>query len=134
VSQENVELMRRGIERFNRGDEDDALLADFYDPDAVYHSREDEPDTGVYRGREAIRGLMRMWRDMFSDFSFDVDEYIDAGDVLVMSGWVRVRAHGSDADIREPYNWVVKMRSGRVVEVHEYRTKDEALKAAGLEE
>ena len=134
MSQENVELMRRGVERFNRGGEDEALLEDFYHRDAVYHSREDEPDTGIYRGREAIRDLMRMWRDMFSDFSFDVDEYIDAGDVLVLPGWVRVRARGSSADIREPYNWVAKMRDGRVVEVREYRTTDEALKAAGLSE
>src|SRR4051794_37135353 len=134
MSQENVERMRRGIERFNRGDEDDAMLEEFYDLDAVYYSREDEPDTGVYRGREAIRELMRMWRDMFSDFSFDVDEYIEAGDVLLMPGWIRVRARGSSADIREPYSWVAKMRNGVVVEVHEYRTKDEALKAVGLEE
>ena len=74
MSKENVEAMRRGIERFNRAEEDDALLEDFYDADAVYYSRADEPDTGVYRGREAIRGLMRMWRDTFAQFSFDVDE------------------------------------------------------------
>src|SRR5205807_9490082 len=109
----------------------DALLEDFYDADAVYYSRADEPDTGVYRGREAIRGLMRMWRDTFAQFSFDVDEYIDAGDVLVMPGWVSVRGRGSTAAIREPYTWVAKMRGGRVVEVREYHTKEEALEALG---
>ena len=45
MSQENVEVMRAAIERFNRGGEDDALLDEFYSPEAVYHSREDEPDT-----------------------------------------------------------------------------------------
>jgi ketosteroid isomerase-like protein len=133
MSAENVEVVRALFDAWNRGGEDDAVL-DFYDPDAVYYSREDEPDTGVYRGRAAIRELMRMWRDMFSDFSFDVDEYIDAGDTLVMPGSVRIRAHGSSADIREPYNWVAKMRDGRVLEVHEYRTKGEALEAVGRAE
>jgi hypothetical protein len=60
MSKDNVELMRAGIERFNRGGEDDALLDDLYDADAVFHSRVDEPDTGVYLGREAIRGMMRV--------------------------------------------------------------------------
>jgi ketosteroid isomerase-like protein len=134
MSQENVELMRAGIERFNRGVEDDALLDDLYDVGAVYHSRADEPDTGVYQGRDAIRELMRMWRDTFEDFWFHVDEYIDAGDTLILPGWVSVRGRGSSAEVREPYTWLVNMRDGKVIEVREYRTKDEAAGAAGLAE
>jgi hypothetical protein len=59
MSKDNVELMRAGIERFNRGGEDDALLDELYDADAVFHSRVDEPDTGVYLGR-GDPGMMRM--------------------------------------------------------------------------
>jgi ketosteroid isomerase-like protein len=125
--------MRRAIERFNRGGEDDTVLDGLYDAEAVFHSRADEPDTGIYRGREAIREMMRMWRDTFEDFQFQVDEYIDAGDTLIMPGWIRIRARRSSADVRQPYAWVVQMRNGRVVEVREYQTKDESLKAAGLE-
>jgi ketosteroid isomerase-like protein len=134
MSQGNVEIMRRAIDRFNRGGEDDALLEETYDLQAVFYSREDEPDTGVYRGREAIRGLMGMWREMFEGFSFEVDEYIEVGDTLVMPGWVSVHARGSDMAIREPYSWVAKLRDGKVLEVHEYRTRKEALKAAGVAE
>ena len=32
MSQENVEVMRAAVERFNRGGEDDALLDEFYSP------------------------------------------------------------------------------------------------------
>jgi ketosteroid isomerase-like protein len=133
-SQENVDAMREGIERFNRGGEDDAVLDDLYDADAAFHSRADEPDTGVYRGREAIRGMMRMWRDTFEDFQFRVDEYIDAGDTLILPGWVTVRARGSSAEVRQQYTWLVEMRDGRVLDVREYHTKEEALKAVGLAE
>jgi ketosteroid isomerase-like protein len=59
MSRENVDIIRELFERANRQDE--TLLDDFYDPDAVWHSRADEPDTGVYEGREAIRELWRMW-------------------------------------------------------------------------
>jgi len=134
MSQENVEAMTAAIERFNRGGEDDAVLDGLYDADAVFHSRADEPDTGVFRGREAIREMMRMWRDTFDEFRFQVDEYIEAGDTLLMPGWTIVRARGSTAEVREPYAWVVQMRDLKVVEVREYSTKDECLKAVGLAE
>ena len=134
MSQENVEAMRAGVERFNRGGEDDAVLDVLYDPDAVFRSRSDEPDTGIYRGREAIRAMMRMWRDTFEGFGFDVDEYIDFGDVLVLVGWVKVRARGSTTEVREPYAWVASMHDARVSEISEYHSKDEALKAVRLAE
>jgi ketosteroid isomerase-like protein len=73
MSQKNVEIAKEAIERFNRGD--DTMFDDLYDTDAVWYSREDEPDTGVYRGREAIRGLARMWRDTFDHARFDIDRY-----------------------------------------------------------
>jgi ketosteroid isomerase-like protein len=73
-----------------------------------------------------------MWRETFAEFRFHVDEYIDAGDALILPGWVTVRARGSGAEIREPYTWLVKMRDGRVLDVREYHTKAEAVNAAGL--
>jgi ketosteroid isomerase-like protein len=131
MSRRNVEAMKEGIARFNRGGEDDAVLDGLYDADAVFHSRQDEPDTGVYRGREAIRGMMRMWRDTLGSYRFDIDEYIDAGDTLILPGWITVRVRGSTSDIREPYAWVARMRDGKVLEIHEYRSREEALRAAG---
>jgi ketosteroid isomerase-like protein len=77
---------------------------------------------------------MRMWRDRFEDFSFHVAEYVEIGDALVMPGWINVHARGSTAAVREPYTWLARMRNGKVVQVREYRTKDEALKAMGLAE
>jgi ketosteroid isomerase-like protein len=133
MSRENVERLREGFELFNRGDED-ATFDDLYHPEAVWHSRADEPDTGVYEGRESIRQLWGMWRGMFDDFRAQIDEYIDAGDYVVAPGWVRGRGRESGADVREPYTWVFTWRDGRIVAVHEYRTKAEALEAVGLSE
>ena len=129
MSRENVELVRRMVERFNRERDFDAILDELYAPDAVYHSRADEPDTGTYRGREAIRGMMSMWLEMFGDLRFEVDEYIDTGDEVVMPYWVCVSAPESTQEIRQPYTWRVKVSDGKVVEVHEHHTKQEALEA-----
>jgi ketosteroid isomerase-like protein len=133
MSQESVEIAREAVERLNRGDVD-ALLDDLYDPEAVWHSREDEPDTGVYHGREAIREMARVWRDTFEELHFDVVEYIEAGEVVVVVGAVSVRSRGANAEVREPYTWLTKLRDGRIIEVREYRTKTEALETLGLSE
>ena len=131
MSRENVDIVRELFERANRQDE--TLLDELYDPDAVWHSRADEPDTGVYEGREAIRELWRMFRDMFDDLRMMPTEFIDAGDRVITPGWVEGRGRASGAAVRDPYAWVTRLRDGKVIEVREYRDKAEALAAVGLD-
>ena len=47
---------------------------------------------------------------------------------------MRGRGRVSGADVTEAYVFVYKLREGLVVEGWEYRTRQEALKAVGLEE
>jgi ketosteroid isomerase-like protein len=132
MSQVNVEIVREAVERSNRRDY--AVFDDLYETGAVWHSREDEPDTGVYRGNEAIMGLTRMWHDTFEDARVDIEEYIDCGEFVVAAGSVSVRSRGSVADVREPYAWATKVHGGRIVEVREFRNAREALEALGVSE
>jgi ketosteroid isomerase-like protein len=129
MSEESVEIAKQAFARFNRQD-DDAML-DLYAVDAVYHSRPDEPDTGIYEGREAIRENFRAWRAMFEDLTAESDEYLDAGNSVVIVGRLSGRGR-SGVQVREPYSWVISIRDGEIVEVREYRTEEEARKAAGL--
>jgi ketosteroid isomerase-like protein len=132
MSQENVAIVKEAVGRFNRGD-DDAMFDDLYDAAAVWYSREDEPDTGVYRGREAIKEMAHMWRELFQEFRFEVDEYIDAGEFVVVPGSVAVRARGSDAGVRDPYTWLTRVRDGKIVEVREFKNSRDALEVASRE-
>jgi ketosteroid isomerase-like protein len=130
ISEQNVEIVKEAIERSNRRDY--ASFDDLYDSGAVWHAREDEPDTGVYRGSEAIRGLTRMWHDTFEEARVEIDQYIDCGDSVVAAGFASVRSRGSDAWVREPYSWAAEVRGGKIVEVREFRNAREALAALGL--
>ncbi len=90
MSQENVEVVRLMNAAFNRGDLDEAF--GFYEPTAIWHSRSDEPDTGDYHGLEAIREMARMWQGMFAEFEFELEDYVDAGDLcghvrLALRAW-----------------------------------------------
>jgi ketosteroid isomerase-like protein len=132
MSQENVEIVRRMNAAFNSGDLDAAF--DFYDPAAIWHSRTDEPDTGVHHGRDAIREMADMWRGMFDDFQIHLDECVEALDCVVTCGWVAGRGRDSGAEVRDPYAWVVRVDDGKLTEIWEYRDRAEALEAVGRRE
>ena len=129
MSRENVEIVRRMNAAFNRGDLDEAF--GFYEPTAIWHSRGDEPDTGEYHGLLAIRQMARMWQSMFAEFEFELEDYVDAGDRVVTSGWLCGRGRGNGADVRERYAWVVRMHDGKLAEIWEYRDRSNALEGRG---
>ena len=132
MSQDNIEVDPRMNAAFNRGDLDEAY--GFYEPTAIWHSRADEPDTGDYHGLAAIREMAEMWRGMFEQFEFKLEDYVDGDDWVVTSGWLCGRGRESGAEVRERYAWVVRLRGGKLAEIWEYRDRTEALEALGLSE
>jgi ketosteroid isomerase-like protein len=136
MSQENVEVMRAALAAWNAGDMD-AVFAHFH-PELVYHPRTDEPDPSPHVGRDAYERLFRGFVDSFSEVTFEVLEVIDADDYVIAATVLHVVLHGqgsaSGAGVSDTYVFVYKLRDGLVVEGWEYRTKQEALEAAGLRE
>jgi ketosteroid isomerase-like protein len=124
-----VEIVRRMNAAFNRGDLDAAF--GMYVAEAVWHSRTDEPDTGDYRGREAIREMAGMWHGMFDDFQLELDSYEEAGDCVVVCGWVRGRGRESGAEVADAYAWVIRMRHGKLAEIWEHRDRAAAMASLG---
>ena len=57
MSHENVEVVRRAYESFNRGDLD--AFADLFDPDATVHPVDYWPDDMIRQGREEIVRLFK---------------------------------------------------------------------------
>ena len=130
MSQENVEIVQAGFEAFNAGERDFAM----YHPTLVYHPRADEPDSSSHIGREAFERLALGFWQSFRDVSFEVLELIDADDLVIASTAMRGCGSVSGADVTDTYVFVYQLRGGLVVEAWEYRTRQEALKAVGLEE
>jgi ketosteroid isomerase-like protein len=130
MSQENVEVVRRWIDAWNAGEPDFSISH----PALVYHPRADEPDPSAHIGREAFEGLALGFLEAFRNPQFDVEELIDAGDLVIASTVMHGRGSASGADVTDVYVFVYKLRDGLIVEGWEYRTRQEALKAVGLEE
>ena len=132
MSQENVELARRGYERFNARDL--TAFFDVFDSDLVYRNRTDEPDARVYHGLEDFKGYVATWLDTFDDLRFEVHEVVNFGDRVVVVTDLLGRGRETGADVRGAYVFLWAIREGRAVEIREYGTKEEALEAAGLSE
>ena len=130
MSQENVEIVRRGFEAVNAGEPDFSI----YHPALVYHPRADEPDPSPHIGREAFERLTLGFLESFSDLEFDVEELIDAGDLVIASTVMHGRGSASGADVTDAYVFVYELQDGLIVEGWEYRTRQEALEAVGLTE
>jgi ketosteroid isomerase-like protein len=130
MSQENVEVVREHNEAINRA-ADQAAVA-LHDPDSVWHARADEPDAQPHHGHESIQGLIASWRAMFPDIRVEVEEYIDAGDHVIVPSKLCGEGAGSGVAVDAPYTFVFKLRNQKILEVREYHTKAEALEAVGL--
>jgi ketosteroid isomerase-like protein len=133
VSRENVELIRRGYDAVKRSGFEAMpdLVDDFADPDIEFRAVGRLPDAAVVRGREPLKQWFAQIIETF-DFSVEAEEFIDAGDaVVVVTRQIgRGKVSGAKATNRVVVVWGI--RQGRVSYVDAYRTKHEALEAVGL--
>src|SRR4051794_2150668 len=132
MSQENVETVRRAVEAINRGALD-AWTAEA-DPGIEWYVLPDDPNPGPYRGYQAIAEMVGMWQGTFVDFRGEAQEYIDAGEHVIVPMCMRGRPRASEAEVVLDEVYVCTIRDGKIVEVREYWTRAQAFDAVGLRE
>src|SRR5829696_3221640 len=90
MSQENVEIVKRGWEAWIGGDFN-GLFA-IFDPEVVWDTSSFEgwPDEDAYYGHEGVRLFLEQWLGSWERYEAGVDEYLDIDDhrVLVLC-WQR---------------------------------------------
>jgi ketosteroid isomerase-like protein len=132
VSRENIQIDREAAEAFNRRDVD-AWLAHF-DREIVWWAIADEPEPGPFQGHQAVLDMADRWLELLPDIRIEIKEHIDAGEYVITTARMCGHAAGSVADVVVDEVFVDKYRDGKIVEVREYRTRQEALEAVGLSE
>jgi ketosteroid isomerase-like protein len=133
MSRDNVEVVRRGFDAFNRSDYEGAMA--LFDPDVEWHPYLGAVEGSIYRGRAS---LLQMWNELNENLggslSFEVKELIARGDRVVSV----VEAHGvgtaSGAEVHQSWAQVITLRDGLIYRVEPFLDKAAALEAAGLSE
>ena len=129
MSQENVELVRRGVQSVK-------AFWSLLDQDVVWDLR-DYPVLdldGVYVGRDAVVEASRHWWGTWTDYSLDAEEFVDAGASVVVVVHERGRGKASGVPFEQRFAQVWTFDRGRIVRWGLFPDKGAALEAVGLRE
>jgi uncharacterized protein len=132
MSQENVEIAKRGFELVSRGDI--PALLDVIAPDFELHENVLAPDAAVYHGTDGLKKWFEASFEAFSDFSFEPRQFIEQGDWVFAPVHARGRGSASGAPFEARYVTAFRFRSGKVVFVGSFEDLPTALEAVGLSE
>jgi ketosteroid isomerase-like protein len=144
MSQENVEIVQRAFEIFNRYGETDLswderekafdAFAKLATPDFEYVEPPEWPGAGVHRGLDQYRHVLEGFFEALSQMTAEVEETFDAGDRVVV--FVRWRARGTSSGVALEMKpgQVFTLRAGKLAKQEIYLNRNAALEAAGLSE
>jgi len=133
MSQENVEIAKRGIDAFNRRDVDgwaDLMTSDFEFVPALLRVVEG----GSYRGREGVERYFAEISDAWEEIRIVAEEIRDLGDRVLVLGRIEGRGRGSGVPVDAPLGFVVDVRGGNMSRTRGYLDQAEALQSVGLAE
>jgi ketosteroid isomerase-like protein len=134
MSQENVEVVREAFESFLEGDRE--KTAQLVDPEVEFHGTVG----GLEEGRVA-HGLPQIVQvfeeedlEAWEERRLDAEEFIDAGDDVVVLLHEYRRGRGSGVELETETAVVVAVSGGRVVRIQGHMDRHAALEAGGLRE
>jgi len=135
MSQENVELVRKLIGRWNAGDHHPEDLPEYLDPAFELEGPLSSVIGEPYRGYAGVAQWARDLDEQFAEWSIGLDETRTIGNQVIAIATINARGRASDVKLRFCSGSVVDFGSdGRVTRMRIYSNVDEALKAVGLEE
>jgi ketosteroid isomerase-like protein len=130
----NIQRTRQLIDVIARRDL--AGLLELTDPEVEWRSFFAIGEGGhEYRGHGALSTYVRDLEETWDLLSPDVDDLLDAGDIVVGIGRIRYRGKGSGIDSEVEAGWMFKWGGdGRLLVFRAFRDPRRALEAVGLEQ
>ncbi len=128
---ENVAVVKRVIDAFNRADFDRVVESVSEDFEFDF-SNSRGPTSGIYRGRDGIREFLGSFSEAWAALEFDPHEEaveLEGGRVLTVNA-MRGRGHESGAEVAATGASIWTIRADKVAAMTFYQSKAEALEAA----
>ena len=131
MSQENVETLYRALDAINRRDLETLLT--LHDPDVEIIPRILRVEGGrPYRGHQGLRNWWKDLHDVFPEFSAEIAEVKDLGNVTLSRLSLRGEGLESGAAMEQTAWQVVKFRDNKAVWWAIFLSEAEALEGARL--
>ena len=130
MAQSGVELLRAMYPAFAslaQGADVVAYVRAFYDPEVEYHPVD---EAGFVRGHDELISWNSRWFEAWTRFDVHIDEIVETDGKFVTGITVLGRGRESDVDISQRIFHVCELRDGKILRMHEYVDRDEALSSA----
>jgi ketosteroid isomerase-like protein len=129
MSQENVEMVREGFAHFLATGE--PAWETLHEQIEVHDH--DILDAGEYRGHAGYRRWLQDWGASWSEFSLQLDQFIDAADRVIAVYRLKATGRVSGVTLERQDAMVCQVLDGRVVRIDYFNNLEQALEAVGLE-
>ena len=132
MSQENLEIVRRMYEAWNRSGGVPQL--ERIDPEIEVDVPAGGLLEGTYKGHAGMSKFLESFWDAFEEHHIEIEESIPAGDhvLLTVHYYGRGKTSGVEVDLRDWHLWT--LREGKAVRWRIINAREVALEAVGLSE
>lgn len=127
MSDELVQLVKKGYDAWNRGDR--TWVLDHMSPEVEWITPEEDPDSGTYRRYEGVEHYWSQWRAAVGQLNFKIEELIDAGQSVVVVARRQGKGEHSGLEISDRVIQVFDFEDAICVRVREYYDRSSALGA-----
>lgn len=140
MSRENVEFVE-GLVGASAGMDKEALLAALPDlivqtchPEIEWVEHLDLADGRVQHGHKGVRQSWERWLEMWDEYGFEVESFIDCGDDVLVTAREHATGRTSRASVSSRIYLVFTLRAGKIARYQEFYSEQPALEAVGLTE
>ena len=128
MSQENVEVIRRGYEHFEATGE--PIWDDFAESLEIRDHQ--SPDQGYYVGHAGFQRWIDDWSEAWTEWSIEVEDIVEVGDSVLVLIHHTARGSSTGLDLDSHDGILYGFRDGKVVTLDYYTGRENALEATGL--
>jgi ketosteroid isomerase-like protein len=133
MSRENVEIVERLTDAYNRGDVKafvELITLDF----ELFPWISGTVDSDSYRGREGLEAWFVDLGNTWAEIRVVAEEIRDLGDRILWLGRILGVGRGGGVPVDAPNGVLIDVRDGKISRIRTYPDHGEALRAAGLAE
>jgi len=124
-----VEIVRGVYEGWAQGNFNSGVMS----PDFEWQQLSGAVEPGSRRGEQVGNSLRRLF-EVYEDVRVEAEEFVDAGDRVVVVGLARATARRSGMELNQRFAFVWTVSDGVLIRMEMYPERREALEAVGLQE
>jgi ketosteroid isomerase-like protein len=123
---EQVDIARRGIEAYNRGDVE--ALFELVTEDVEFVVPDTMANSGRYVGREGFEAMIGQWEEAWDEFRVEIQDLAENGDAVIVTVAQYGRGRGSGIETQMAAAHLMRFRDGLLCGWRLCESRDEALR------